>query len=131
MPEEKQYETPRILLVEDDQFLSQLLKNRLERDGGFEVKLVTRGNEVVGAIEEFKPHLMLLDVILPEKTGFEILEEMKTMPGARPPVIIISNLGQDIDIARGKELGVVDYFVKAKTPIDDLVAKVQALFVRE
>lgn len=131
MPEEKQYETPRILVVEDDPFLSSLLKNRLEREGGFDIRLVMKGGEVVSAIEDFKPHLMLLDVILPEKTGFEILEDMKTLPMERPPVIILSNLGQDIDIARGKELGVIDYFVKAKTPIDDLIQKIQGLFVRE
>ena len=124
-------ETPRILLVEDDQFLSMLLKNRLEREGGFEVMLARSGDEALKLLAEFRPHLMLLDIILPGKTGFEVLEEMQALPGEKPPVIIISNLGQDIDIEKGKALGVIDYFIKARTSTDEIVEKIKALFVAE
>lgn len=121
-------ETPRILLVEDDQFLSMLLKNRLEREGGFEVMLARSGDEALKLLAEFRPHLMMLDIILPQKTGFEVLEEMQKLPGEKPEVIIISNLGQDIDIERGKQLGVIDYFIKSRTPVDEIVEKIKTLF---
>ena len=72
------------------------------------------------------PDLILLDIILPQKSGFDVLEEIQGDPNLqKAPVIITSNLGQEADIKRGKELGVVDYFVKAQTPIDQLVAKVK------
>ncbi len=119
----------KILLVEDDPFLSSLLKSRLQRDGGFEVTLAMTGDAALAALQQSTPDLMLLDLILPVKSGFEVLETMQAQPGAKPPVIILSNLGQDIDVARGKELGAIDYFIKARTPIDELIAKIKALLL--
>ncbi len=117
----------KVLLVEDDQFLSSLLKNRLEKEK-FDVTLAHDGTEALTALRATKPDIILLDIILPGKSGFEILEEMKADPQLKDktsiPVIIISNLGQESDVERGKELGAVDYFVKAKISIDDLVKKV-------
>ncbi len=115
----------KILLVEDDQFLSSLLKNRLAREGGFEVEVARSGDEALSLAESFSPNLIMLDIILPGKSGFEVLEELRARPAAKVPVIIISNLGQSADVLRGKELGVVDYFVKAKTSIDELIAKIK------
>ena len=119
---------PKILLVEDDLFLSSLLKNRLEKEK-FEVLAAHDGNEALKLLRAEKPDLILLDVILPGKSGFEVLEEIKADPQlhdkADIPVIIISNLGQETDMERGRELGVVDYFVKARISIDDLVKKAE------
>mgnify|MGYP001587399287 FL=1 len=117
----------KILLVEDDLFLSSLLKTRLEKEK-FEVLAAHDGDEALKILRDTKPDLILLDIILPGKSGFEVLEEVKSDPQLRDkmkiPVIIISNLGQESDLERGKELGVVDYFVKARISIDDLVKKV-------
>ncbi len=117
----------KILLVEDDLFLSSLLKNRLEKEK-FEVLAAHDGDEALKLLRDSKPDLILLDIILPGKSGFEVLEEMKADPQLRDkvkiPVVIISNLGQESDLERGRELGVVDYFVKARISIDDLVKKV-------
>lgn len=127
----------KILLVEDNQFLSTLLKNRLEKEK-FEVLLAQNGYDALDILKKEKPDLILLDIILPGKqdgdtflpgkTGFEILEDMHADPQLADkrniPVIVISNLGQESDVDRGKELGVVDYFVKARVSIDELVGKV-------
>ncbi len=121
---------PKILVVEDDPFLSVLLKNRLEREAGFEVTVARSGEEALAILDQSRPDLMLLDIIMPGKSGFDVLEELRTKPGAQPPVIIISNLGQDVDISRGKDLGVVDYFVKAQTSIDDLVIRVREILAQ-
>ena len=113
----------RILLIEDDPFLSSLLGNRLKREG-FEVFLVKDGNEALKALKAQPVDLVLLDIILPGKSGFEVLEEIKGDPQiANLPVIIISNLGQEADIEKGRGLGVVDYIVKARISIDDLIKK--------
>lgn len=118
-----------ILLVEDDQFLSALLKNRLVKDG-LEVIAAKDSNEAMTALRQpasgAQPDLILMDIILPGKSGFETIELIKGEPAAsQVPVMIISNLGQESDVARGKQLGVVDYFVKAQTSIDDLVRKIK------
>lgn len=115
----------KILLVEDDPFLSNLLKVRLQREN-IDVTLARDGEEAIQDLTANRPALILLDLILPKKSGFEILEKISTDPQLKDmPVIIISNLGQTSDIQRGKELGAVEYFVKAKISIDDLVGKVK------
>ncbi len=119
----------KVLLVEDDQFLSMLLKTRLEKEQ-FEVTLARDGDEALSDLRNIKenPDIMLLDIILPGKSGFEVLDEMRSDPQLQDkknvPVIIISNLGQESDIERGKELGVVDYIVKARISIDELIKKI-------
>ncbi|MBI4993595.1 response regulator [Candidatus Wolfebacteria bacterium] len=117
----------KILLVEDDQFLSSLLKNRLQKEN-YEVVLATDGEAAINYLRTADFDLILLDIILPKKTGFEVLEEINLDPrfqAKKPPIIIISNLGQVEDIKRGQELGVIEYLIKAKISIDDLINKVK------
>ena len=117
----------KVLLVEDDPFLSSLLKNRLQKEG-LEVNLAKDGEEALNSLKSAKPDLILLDLILPKKSGFEVMEEIRNDPQMQSqevPIIIISNLGQPEDISRGEELGAIEYFVKAKTSIDELVNKIK------
>ena len=119
----------KVLLVEDDPFLSQLLGTRMQR-AGLEVDKAMDGEEAVNYLKSNKPDLILLDLILPKKSGFQVLEEMRADPLLKDaPVIIISNLSQDSDVAKGKELGAVEYYVKARTSIDDLVSRVVTLLL--
>jgi len=115
-----------ILIVEDEVFLSNLLKLNLEKED-LKVIQVFNGKEVTKELLiEKKIDLILLDLILPDKNGFEILKEIKSDPVlSKIPVIILSNLGQEEDILKGKKLGVKDYFVKAKEPIEVIIKKVK------
>lgn len=118
----------KILLVEDDPFLSSLLKNRLQKEG-FEVMYARDGEEAIALLKTQSVQLVLLDIILPKRSGFEVMEDIRTdvevkMHNANLPIIVISNLGQPDDMEKGKELGAIEYFVKAKTSIDDLVGRV-------
>ena len=117
-----------ILLIEDEPFLSSLLKNRLQREK-FEMLMAKDGEEAIKILKASKPNLVLLDIILPKKSGFEILEDLKSDPELSDkreiPIIIISNLSQPEDIQKSKDLGAIEYFVKAKTSIDDLVSKIK------
>ncbi|OGM91245.1 hypothetical protein A2755_02480 [Candidatus Wolfebacteria bacterium RIFCSPHIGHO2_01_FULL_48_22] len=114
----------KILLIEDDPFLSSLLKNRFSKEG-LEVMYAKDGQEAVTILKDASPDVILLDLILPKKSGFEVMEAIRQDPQLRDaPIIIISNLGQPEDMQKGQELGAVEYFVKAKTSIDDLVKNV-------
>ncbi len=115
----------KILLIEDDPFLGSLLGNRFKKEG-IEAIIVKNGNEAIKLLKAQPFDLALLDIILPGKSGFEVLEEIKTDPQiSKVPIVIISNLGQESDIIKGKELGAVDYIVKAKISIDEMVRRVR------
>ena len=115
----------KVLLIEDDIFLSSLLKNRLQKEG-IEVLLAKDGKEALTTLKSTKPDLILLDLILPEKSGFEVMENMRSDPQFQgAPIIVVSNLGQPEDITKSQELGAVEYFVKAQTSIDDLVDRIK------
>ena len=114
-----------VLVVEDDLFLSNLLKTRLER-AGINVLRASDGEEAVNVLSTAKPDLVMLDIIIPKKSGFEVLEGMREDPSQKDiPVIIVFNLGQEGDIQRGKSLGVIAYFIKAQISIDDILSKVK------
>ena len=118
---------PVVLLVEDDPFLSSVLRMKLEKEL-FKVVRAADGDEALNFLTEqgVKPDLILLDLILPKKNGFEVLETIRQDPLLEKlPVIIISNLGQPSDIERGKALGVIDYFIKARLSVEELVNKVK------
>jgi len=118
---------PTILLVEDDPFLSSILQLKLDKEN-FKTIRAADGEEALNLLTEqgIRPDLILLDLILPKKNGFEVLETIRQDPTLEKlPVVIISNLGQPSDIDRGKALGVIDYFVKAKLSVDELVNKVK------
>ncbi len=118
-------EEKKVLLIEDDPFLSSLLKNRFAREG-LTVLHAKDGEEGIKLIKETQGILLvLLDLILPKKSGFEVLQVIRQDPQMQnAPVIIISNLGQPEDVQKGQELGAVEYFIKAKTSIEDLVSNV-------
>jgi DNA-binding response OmpR family regulator len=125
MPEELK----KIMIVEDDRFLSFLMKARLEKDG-FTVLQVFDGEEAIQLLKTEKPSLVILDLIMPKVTGFEVLKTISMTPElARIPVVIVSNLAQDSDIEKARELGAKEYFIKVKVSIDDLVEKIKALVV--
>lgn len=120
----------RILLVEDEPLLGNLLSQRLTKEG-FEVVLAHDGEEALARLRETRPDLVLLDIILPKISGFELLETLQADPQfEKAPVIIISNLGQESDVARGQSLGAVQYFVKAKVSIEELVEHVKTFMRR-
>jgi DNA-binding response OmpR family regulator len=118
----------KILIVEDEPVLSSILKNRLEKEG-FEVFQAKDGVEALTNLKQNKFDLVLLDIILPKMSGFEIMESLKADPNASDvPIVIISNLGQESDIQKGQMLGAVGYFIKAQLSIEELISKIQEFF---
>ena|SRR3989344_4903346 len=117
----------KILVVEDDKFLSSALRVKLEKSG-FEVKTALDGQEGIEVLAAFTPDIILLDLIMPRKDGFAVLEYLKSNDAFKKiPVIIISNLGQKDDIDRGMRLGARDYFIKSEIPLAEVVVKIKTL----
>lgn len=117
----------KVLIIEDDHFLSSLMKARLEKEG-FSTMQAFDGEEAFNLLKQNKPDLIVMDLIMPKVSGFELLENISVDPQiSRVPVMVLSNLGQDSDIDKVKRLGATQYFVKVQTSIDDLVVKVKEL----
>ena len=118
--------TKSILLVEDDTFIATAYKDGLEREGLL-VNLMTDGQEALVFLEKNVPDVILLDIILPVMDGFEVLETIKADDRLKDvPVVILSNLGQESDIERGKKLGAEDYLVKSDHTLAEVVKVVKS-----
>lgn len=113
----------KVLIVEDEIQMLQVLSGKVKQLG-YEVIEAEDGLEALKKYKQEKPDLILLDIILPKKSGFEVLEELKLKLKSKTPVIILSNLGQENDIKTGKELGAVDYILKANVSLRDLMVKI-------
>ena len=115
----------KILIIEDDKFLRELISRKLG-DEEFEIDEAVDGEEGLKRIKEGKPDLILLDLILPNIDGFEVLSRMKEDPQlAAIPVIILSNLGQKEEVERGLKLGASDYLIKAHFTPGEIIEKIK------
>lgn len=120
----------KILSVEDDAFLRDLLAQKFSSEE-FNVSYATTGEEALEIAKTEKPDLILLDIVLPSMTGFEVLENLKQNPETQNiPVIFLSNLGQRTDIEKGQELGAVDFIIKANHSLEEIVEKVKQQLAR-
>lgn len=120
----------KILIIEDDKFLLKLYANRLKRDG-FDVIGSLTGEEGLSRIQTDKPDLIILDLVLPKKNGFEVLSEIKLDSDTKNiPVIILTNLGQESDIQRGMALGASAYLVKTDFLVSQLPAIVKENLIK-
>ena len=120
-------DTKKVMVIEDDRFLSSLIKARIEKDGIIVIQSFD-GEDEIKRLPEERPDLVILDLIMPKANGFEVLKAISLIPGLeRTPVVIVSNLAQDSDIEKARQLGAREYFVKVKISIDDLISKIETL----
>jgi len=112
----------KILVAEDDRFIASAYKMKLVKEQ-FDVELAFDGEEAITKARSFSPDIILLDLIMPKKDGFETLKELKSDPKLKDiPVIVSSNLGQKEDKDKALALGALDYFVKSDISLADLLA---------
>lgn len=115
----------RILMVEDDDALANVYVVRLEAEG-FNVRRVSNGEEALSAALNYKPDLVLLDVMMPKVSGFDVLDILRNTPEtAALKVIMLTALSQDSDKDRAAALGVDDYLVKSQVVIADVIDRVK------
>lgn len=121
----------KILLIEDDPFLSEIYIAKFE-EAGFAITVAADGYLGLKKAKEQKPNLLLIDIIMPTMDGFEVLSAMKDDPEIKNiPVVILSNLGEEEDVRKGLSFGAVDYLVKAHYTPTEVVARIKTILSGE
>ena len=124
MPKNKQLN---ILIVEDDVFLADLYKTKFTLEG-FKVSAAYDGEKGLELAKKVVPDVILLDLVLPKMSGFDVLREIKLDKAVRDvPVILLTNLSQKSDVEKGLKLGADDYLIKAHFMPSEVVEKIKKL----
>ena len=107
-----------VLMVEDDPSIAEMYRVQFEHDG-YRVTLATTGELAFTSLSDTDPDVVLLDLLLPDRSGFEVLAALNERFPNHPPVVILSNYGEPSMIDRGRSLGAIEYLVKSRvTPAD-------------
>jgi DNA-binding response OmpR family regulator len=115
-----------ILIVEDDVFFQKFYSQKLQ-EAGFTVNIAPDGDVAIDIAREVKPDLIILDIIMPKKDGFEVLEDIsKDQELSKIPILVFSTLGQDEDVQRAIKLGAVGYINKTFFDFGNLKGKIEA-----
>ena len=115
----------KILIVEDDAFLQGLEATKIKK-AGYEILTASSGEEGMEKINQPGINLVLLDLILPQFDGFEILKKVRETESIKNlPVIVFSNLSEEKDIERATKLGATDFMVKSNFTLDELVERIK------
>ncbi len=115
----------KILLVEDDDALASVYQTRLEAEG-FNVRRVPNGEDALASALEYRPDLILLDVMMPKVSGFDVLDILRNTPETtNMKIVMLTALSQDTDRERAESLGVDDYLVKSQVVIADVVDRIK------
>lgn len=118
----------KILLVEDEEIIYNLLQRKLTAEG-YEVSVAKNGEEGLENMRRKKPDLVLLDIIMPKKSGFEVMAEMqKDETLKKIPIIVISNSGQPVELDKAKELGAQDWLIKTEFDPQEVIEKIRKIF---
>lgn len=115
----------KILVVEDEIVLQNALKEFLSAEG-FEVVVASDGEEGIAKAKSEVPELILLDIILPKKDGYAVIQEVRaTEQIKKVPIVLLTNLGSLNDVEKALELGATTYLVKADYKLEEIAAKVK------
>jgi len=114
-----------VLVVEDDTFYASVYRAKLAKEG-FEIEVAENGDKALERAKKRRPDLMLLDLIMPGKDGFETLADFRKEETLRDlKIIVLSNLSQEEDIARAKSLGATEYVIKSNVSLEELMKKIK------
>lgn len=117
-----------ILVVEDEETLHKIIKAGLEKEG-YKVYVATDGEKAFDVASSKKPDLILLDIVLPKKSGLDVLKELRASEqGKSTPVIMLTNLSDTEDMNTAHDLGALDYLVKTDWTLADVIARIQNRF---
>jgi CheY-like chemotaxis protein len=109
----------RVLLIEDDSTIAEMYRLQLDYDG-YQVTVVNTGESAIRSLEASQPDIILLDLLLPDRSGLEVMVDINQAFSNHPPVVILSNYGEPTMIERGLTLGAVEYLVKSRVTPDSV-----------
>jgi DNA-binding response OmpR family regulator len=116
----------RVLIADDEPNIVASLEFLMEQ-AGYEVKVAASGQEALELVASFRPDLVLLDVMMPGKNGYEVCQSLKSDPATRAvKVVMLSAKGRDVEVAKGLELG-ADAYVTKPFSTRDLVAQIRGM----
>jgi DNA-binding response OmpR family regulator len=116
----------KIVIIEDDPMMVEILSRKLANNN-FDVKIANDGKQGIDVVLKEKPDLIVLDLLLPEIDGFQVMETIRTSKDgnvAKTPVLVVSNLWSQENIQRLTPLGIIDYMVKSKFTSEEILAKI-------
>ncbi len=117
----------KILLVEDDPFLIDIYMTKLKSEG-FDLLSAKDGEEALEKIKKDKPALIILDIVLPNMDGWQVLKQIKNIKGAEKiKILVLSNLGQKEEVEKGLRLGADKYLIKSNFTPSQVVAELKEL----
>lgn len=120
-------EKKKILIIEDDNILQKALQDFLSEEG-FEIASALDGEEGVKITKTFAPDLILLDIILPKKDGYEVLKELKSSEETNKiPIVLLTNLGSLNDVEKALALGATTYLIKADYKLEEVTKKIREI----
>lgn len=115
----------KVLIVEDEQIILDLLQKKLIREG-YETLVAKDGDEGLRVMRQNRPDIVLLDIIMPKVGGLEVMAEMQKDPELKKiPIIVISNSGQPVEIDKAQALGARDWLVKAEFNPQEVIEKIE------
>jgi len=116
-----------VALIEDDPLIAEMYTTKFKKEG-FDLKHAPDGETGLQLIKDAKPDIILLDIIMPKLDGFQVLKQLRILPDFKDtPVIMLTNLGQEEDVQKGRQYGATDYFIKTNFTPAAIVDKVKTL----
>ena len=116
-----------VLIVEDHELISRMLRARLEKDG-FVVTQALNGEEAIKFLQTNRPSLIILDVVMPKVSGFDVMKSIADNPSlSGVPIMVLSNLSQESDVKKVEDLGAKKYLVKSRVSLDQIVATTKGM----
>ncbi len=115
----------KILIVDDNEFFAKVIKSELVRHG-YEVEIANNGQEAIDWLKDHKADLILLDIIMPIKDGFETIKDLKSSENTKDVhIVVFSNLGQDEDISKAMKMGAQSYIVKKDFSLKEVINSIE------
>ncbi|MEK7570016.1 MAG: response regulator [Patescibacteria group bacterium] len=119
-----------VALIEDDPLIAEMYTTKFTKEG-YDLQHAADGAAGIALVKKMSPDIILLDIIMPKMDGFQVLEQLRADAAFKQtPIVMLTNLGQEEDVQKGRALGATDYFIKTNFTPAAIVDKVKTLLAK-